>query len=247
MAVPSRSRTTTFLCVEDGVLLFTGRNPFRGGCCYAAQSYVILTRFFVNLLVLKGLESELPPIDRQTADPKVGLRNSPSHSYQPDLRILTRSTSSPPPRDLARRRFLRPCPSDTKFDPTDDGGRLSGGFVHPGLHRLPPRQTPGASLGVRSKGLLGPGCPARGTRPAWCGFLPAGDPYLHHLRGRPLALGARHFSERHYFPERLFHRAGSIGSGNPAILPHLCASCRSAYFPQSCVHTVFLRHHVPAY
>ena len=83
-----------------------------------------LQHVFVNLLVLKGLASERPPIDRQRTDPQIGLRYSPCHPYQPDLRILTRSTGGSPSRDLARRRFLRSRVSHSQsYSPHDGEGR----------------------------------------------------------------------------------------------------------------------------
>src|SRR4029077_623013 len=136
--------------------------PFRVGCCYAPRSYVILTRFFVKLLVLKGLASEPQPIDRKRTGSKVCLRYSPSHRYQPDLRILTRSTGSPPARDLPCRRLLHPGVSNSRPERPDGGRGVAQRVFLPSVHRLPPVQASPRGLGIRAKGILGPcHCPPR--------------------------------------------------------------------------------------
>src|ERR1700730_17917124 len=104
---------------------------------------------FVNLLVFNGLASELPPIDRQRTDPEVGLRDSLCYRYQPDLRILTRSTGSPPPRDITCRRLVHSSFPDPQLDTPYDGRKLSWRLVHPCVLGLPARQAPPGSLGAR--------------------------------------------------------------------------------------------------
>src|SRR5271167_333283 len=118
-------------------LAFSGAN-----CCYVPGSYVIFMAIFVNLLLFNELAPEILPIDRKRTDPKVGLRYSFCYRYQPDLRILTRSTCSPPPRDITCRRRVYHSVPHPKLDSTNDWGKLAGRVFYPGIFRVPARQTP---------------------------------------------------------------------------------------------------------
>src|SRR5580704_15341448 len=102
------------------------------------MGYVIFTTSFVNLLVLKGLVPELPPIDRQRTDPQIGLGYCAYYSDQPDLRIPTRSTGSSPPRDLASRRLVHRCLPPPGIDPPHDRRGLAGRFLRSAVQWLPP-------------------------------------------------------------------------------------------------------------
>src|ERR1700722_7135450 len=122
--VRSRSKTTTFLWVELGPrslsrslsrsLAETG--IFSLDCCYVGWSYVILSPEFVKLLVLKGLASESPPLDRKRQALKISLRCGPHHRYQPCLWILTGSEGSPAAGHLAGGRFVYFGLPDSQYD-----------------------------------------------------------------------------------------------------------------------------------
>ena len=86
---------------------------------------------FVNLLLFNELAPELLPIDRKRTDPKVGLRHSLYYRYQPDLRILTRSTGSSPPRDITSRRLVHPSFPHPKLDSPNDRRELLGASFIP--------------------------------------------------------------------------------------------------------------------
>ena len=73
-----------------------------------ARIMLFLREIFVKLLVLKGLASEPPPIDRQGQDPTIRLGHSRYHHSQPNLRILTRSTDSAAARHLAGGGLVHP-------------------------------------------------------------------------------------------------------------------------------------------
>src|ERR1700675_3706687 len=244
--VRSSSSTTTFLWVEVGARLFTGKRSFWVECCYVPGSYVILARFFVNLLVLKGLASEPLPIDRKRTDSQVRLRHSPGHRYQPDLRILTRSTGSPPPGDLPGRLFLRPRLPDSQFDSANDRGRLARRLLYPGIYRLPSQQVSRRGLGVCPEVLLGLGRAPGGLRLTWRGLLPAGHLSLHARGSGPIALGTGRIPQSHHIPRGVFHRPGRASRSHSEQLSGFRASCRDLHFPESYVHSVLIWDRLPS-
>src|ERR1700691_4014223 len=116
---------------------------------------LFLPLFFVKLLVLKGLASESPPIDRKGQDPKVCFGNSPSHRYQPDLRILTRSAGSYFTRHFAGGRLLYPGVSHSQHDSPHDRRRRPGSFLYTLVYRVSAKKTADGDLAIRAANLLG--------------------------------------------------------------------------------------------
>src|SRR5271155_6152840 len=116
---------------------------------------LFLPRFFVKLLVLKGLASESPLIDRKGQAPKVCLGDSPSHRYQPDLRILTRSAGSPPARHVAGGRLVHPGVSHSQFGAAHDRGRRPRRLLYTRIYRLSARKTTKGAMAIRATRLLG--------------------------------------------------------------------------------------------
>ena len=139
-----------------GLDLSRFRGLFAARFLLSSQSVMLfLRRFFVKLLVLKGLASESPPIDRKGQDPKVCLRNSPSHRYQPDLRILTRSAGSAIARHVAGGRLVHPGVSHSQFDSPHDRGRRARRVVYTRLYRVSAGKAAEGGLVVRSEELSG--------------------------------------------------------------------------------------------
>ncbi len=199
---------------------FTAKTTFlRANCCQVPAGYVIFRAIFVNLLVFNGLASELPPIDRKKTDFKVSFGHSLRYRYQPDLRILTRSTGSSPPRDVTSRRLVHPSFPHSQLDPPNDRRKLTRGLVYPGIFGLPARQAAPGSMGIRAEIVLGPGGGAGGGRDTWGRFFEAGDLHLHRFWRRESALGSGDLSEPDHFSGGFFHRTGCAGSRDSEQLP----------------------------
>jgi len=208
---------------------------------------LFLPLFFVKLLVLKGLASESPPIDRKGQDPKVCLGNSPSHRYQPDLRILTRSASSATARHFAGGRFVHPGVSHSQYDPPHDRGRVLGRFLYTRIFRVSEGKTAKGVLGFRAASFLGSGRDSGGSRGLGQHFFEADRRDLYAHGSQPDPLGPGDLSESDHFPMRVFSGPGGAGGRYPEQLSSLRTSSFDVDRFQRRVHRLFVRNRLSAH
>ncbi len=208
---------------------------------------LFLPLFFVKLLVLKGLASESPPIDRKGQDPKVCLGNSPSHRYQPDLRILTRSAGSSFARHFAGGRLLYPGVSHSQYDSPHDRRRRPGSFLYTRIYRVSAGKTAEGGLAIRAAGLLGSRGHFGGNSGPGVRVFQADRRHLDgHGRQSP-PLGSGDLSESDYFSVCVLSGSGGAGRRNSEQFSSLRSSGFDVDPFQRRVHRVFVRRGLPAH